>query len=448
MLWMPRSKAVASSNSSYEENSMSAIVDVIGREILDSRGNPTVEADVLLESGVMGRAAVPSGASTGSREAIELRDGDKARYLGKGVLQAVENVNTEICEAVIGVDATEQAFVDQTLQDLDGTENKSRLGANAMLAVSMAVARAAAEESGLPLHRYLGGAGAMAMPVPMMNVINGGVHADNGLDMQEFMIVPVGAQSFREALRCGAEVFHALRGILTDKGLATAVGDEGGFAPRLGKHELAIQTILQAIEAAGYRPGEDVALALDCASSEFFEDGEYTLRSEGLSLKAVEFADYLAAWVDKYPILSIEDGMAENDWGGWKSLTDRLGGRVQLVGDDLFVTNTRYLKKGIEQGIANSILIKVNQIGTLTETLAAIEMAKRARYTAVISHRSGETEDTTIADIAVATNAMQIKTGSLSRSDRLAKYNQLLRIEEDLGDTASYPGRGAFYQLR
>jgi len=427
---------------------MSAIVDVIGREILDSRGNPTVEADVLLESGVMGRAAVPSGASTGSREAIELRDGDKARYLGKGVLQAVENVNTEICEAVIGVDATEQAFVDQTLLDLDGTENKSRLGANAMLAVSMAVARAAAEESGLPLHRYLGGAGAMAMPVPMMNVINGGAHADNGLDMQEFMIVPVGAQSFREALRCGAEVFHALRGILTDKGLATAVGDEGGFAPRLGKHELAIQTILQAIEAAGYRPGEDVALALDCASSEFYEDGEYTLRSEGLSLKAAEFADYLAAWVDKYPILSIEDGMAENDWDGWKALTDRLGDRVQLVGDDLFVTNTRYLKKGIEQGIANSILIKVNQIGTLTETLAAIEMAKRARYTAVISHRSGETEDTTIADIAVATNAMQIKTGSLSRSDRLAKYNQLLRIEEDLGDTASYPGRGAFYQLR
>jgi len=427
---------------------MSAIVDVIGREILDSRGNPTVEADVLLESGVMGRAAVPSGASTGSREAIELRDGDKARYLGKGVLQAVENVNTEICEAVIGVDATEQAFVDQTLLDLDGTENKSRLGANAMLAVSMAVARAAAEESGLPLHRYLGGAGAMAMPVPMMNVINGGAHADNGLDMQEFMIVPVGAQSFREALRCGAEVFHALRGILTDKGLATAVGDEGGFAPRLGKHELAIQTILQAIEAAGYRPGEDVALALDCASSEFYEDGEYTLRSEGLSLKAAEFADYLAAWADKYPILSIEDGMAENDWDGWKALTDRLGDRVQLVGDDLFVTNTRYLKKGIEQGIANSILIKVNQIGTLTETLAAIEMAKRARYTAVISHRSGETEDTTIADIAVATNAMQIKTGSLSRSDRLAKYNQLLRIEEDLGDTASYPGRGAFYQLR
>ncbi|MCW5576269.1 MAG: phosphopyruvate hydratase [Burkholderiales bacterium] len=427
---------------------MSAIVDVIGREILDSRGNPTVEADVLLESGILGRAAVPSGASTGSREAIELRDGDKQRYGGKGVLQAVEHVNTEICEAVIGVDATEQAFVDRTLLDLDGTENKSRLGANAMLAVSMAVARAAAEESGLPLHRYLGGAGAMAMPVPMMNVINGGAHADNGLDMQEFMIVPVGAGSFREALRCGAEVFHALRKLLADRGLATAVGDEGGFAPRLPKHEAAIQAILEAVEAAGYRPGEDVALALDCASSEFFEDGEYTLRSEGLSLKAPEFADYLATWVDKYPIVSIEDGMAENDWDGWKALTEKLGSRVQLVGDDLFVTNTQYLKRGIEQGIANSILIKVNQIGTLTETLAAIEMAKRARYTAVISHRSGETEDTTIADIAVATNAMQIKTGSLSRTDRLAKYNQLLRIEEDLGDTASYPGRGAFYQLR
>ncbi len=427
---------------------MSAIVDVIGREILDSRGNPTVEADVLLESGIMGRAAVPSGASTGSREAIELRDGDKQRYGGKGVLQAVEHVNTEICEAVIGVDATEQAFVDRTLLDLDGTENKSRLGANAMLAVSMAVARAAAEESGLPLHRYLGGAGAMAMPVPMMNVINGGAHADNGLDMQEFMIVPVGAQSFRDALRCGAEVFQTLRKLLADRGLATAVGDEGGFAPRLPKHEAAIQVILEAVEAAGYRPGEDVALALDCASSEFFEDGEYTLRSEGLSLKAPEFADYLTAWVDKYPIVSIEDGMAENDWDGWKVLTQKLGGRVQLVGDDLFVTNTQYLRRGIEQGIANSILIKVNQIGTLTETLAAIEMAKRARYTAVISHRSGETEDTTIADIAVATNAMQIKTGSLSRTDRLAKYNQLLRIEEDLGDTASYPGRGAFYQLR
>ena len=427
---------------------MSAIVDVIGREILDSRGNPTVEADVLLESGIIGRAAVPSGASTGSREAMELRDGDKSRYGGKGVMQAVENVNTEICEAIIGVDATEQTFIDQTLLDLDGTENKSRLGANAMLAVSMAVARAAAEESGLPLHRYLGGAGAMAMPVPMMNVINGGAHADNGLDMQEFMLVPVGAESFREALRCGSEIFHMLRKLLSNRGLATAVGDEGGFAPRLPRHEAAIQIILEAIEAAGYRPGEDVALALDCASSEFYEDGEYTLRSEGLKLKAPEFADYLAAWVDKYPIISIEDGMSENDWDGWKILTDKLGSRVQLVGDDLFVTNTKYLKRGIEQGIANSILIKVNQIGTLTETLAAIEMAKRARYTAVISHRSGETEDTTIADIAVATNAMQIKTGSLSRSDRLAKYNQLLRIEEDLGDTASYPGRGAFYQLR
>jgi enolase len=427
---------------------MSAIVDVIAREILDSRGFPTVEADALLESGVLGRAAVPSGASTGSREAIELRDGDKSRYGGRGVLKAVEHINTEICEAVIGVDATEQCFVDRTLIDLDGTENKSRLGANAILAVSLAVAKAAAEESGLPLHRYLGGAGAMAMPVPMMNVINGGVHADNSLDMQEFMIVPVGMGSFREALRCGAEVFHALKKLLADRGLATAVGDEGGFAPRLPKHEAALKVIIEAVEAAGYRPGEDVALALDCASSEFFEDGEYTLAAEGLTLKAAEFVDYLAAWVDKYPIVSIEDGMAENDWAGWKLLTDRLGKKVQLVGDDLFVTNTKYLKRGIEQGVANSILIKVNQIGTLTETLSAIEMAKRARYTAVVSHRSGETEDTTIADIAVAANAMQIKTGSLSRSDRLSKYNQLLRIEEDLGETAIYPGRDAFYQLR
>ena len=427
---------------------MSAIVDVIAREILDSRGYPTVEADVLLESGVLGRAAVPSGASTGSREAIELRDGDAKRFGGKGVLKAVENVNTEICEAIIGVDATEQCFVDRTLIDLDGTENKSRLGANAILAVSMAVAKAAAEESGLPLHRYLGGAGAMAMPVPMMNVINGGVHADNSLEMQEFMIIPVGMASFRGALRCGAEVFHTLKKLLADRGLATAVGDEGGFAPRLPKHEAAIKVIIEAIEAAGYRPGEQVALGLDCASSEFYEDGEYTLAAEGLSMKADEFVNYLAAWVDKYPIISIEDGMAEDDWEGWKLLTDRLGKKVQLVGDDLFVTNTKYLKRGIEQGVANSILIKVNQIGTLTETLAAIEMAKRARYTAVISHRSGETEDTTIADIAVATNALQIKTGSLSRSDRLAKYNQLLRIEEDLGDSASYPGRSAFYQLR
>ena len=427
---------------------MSAIVDVVAREILDSRGNPTVEADVLLESGVLGRAAVPSGASTGSREAIELRDGDKARYGGKGVLKAVEHVNTELCEAIIGVDATEQSFVDTTLIELDGTENKARLGANAILAVSLAVAKAAAEESGLPLHRYIGGAGAMAMPVPMMNVINGGVHADNGLDMQEFMLLPLGMKSFREALRCGAEVFQTLKKILHDRGLATAVGDEGGFAPRLPNHEAAIKVIIEAIEAAGYAPGDEVALALDCASSEFHADGEYTLRAEGVSMKASQFVDFLEAWVDKYPILSIEDGMAENDWDGWKVLTQRLGDRVQLVGDDLFVTNTRYLERGIKEGIANSILIKVNQIGTLTETLAAIEMAKRARYTAVVSHRSGETEDTTIADIAVATNAMQIKTGSLSRSDRLAKYNQLLRIEEDLGDTATYPGRSAFYQLR
>jgi len=427
---------------------MSAIVDVIAREILDSRGNPTVEADVLLESGVLGRAAVPSGASTGSREAIELRDGDKARYGGKGVLKAVENINTEICEAIIGVDATEQGFVDKTLNDLDGTENKSRLGANAILAVSLAVAKAAAEESGLPLHRYLGGAGPMSMPVPMMNVINGGVHSDNGLDLQEFMILPVGMSSFHEALRCGAEVFQALKKLLTERGLATAVGDEGGFAPRLPNHEAAIEVILEAIEAAGYRPGEDVALGLDCASSEFYKNGVYVLASESASLKAGQFVDYLARWVDKYPIVSIEDGMAEDDWDGWKLLTDRLGKKVQLVGDDLFVTNTRYLEKGIAEGVANSILIKVNQIGTLTETFAAMEMAKRARYTSVISHRSGETEDTTIADIAVATNALQIKTGSLCRSDRLAKYNQLLRIEEDLGDAVSYPGRAAFYQLR
>ncbi|MGH8632601.1 MAG: phosphopyruvate hydratase, partial [Burkholderiales bacterium] len=414
----------------------------------DSRGQPTVEADVLLESGVMGRAAVPSGASTGSREAIELRDGDAGRYGGKGVLKAVENINTEICEAVIGVDATEQSFVDKALIDLDGTENKSRLGANAVLAVSLAVAKAAAEESGLPLHRYLGGAGAMAMPVPMMNVINGGVHADSSLDMQEFMIVPVGFTSFREALRCGAEVFYALRKLLADRGLSTTVGDEGGFAPRLPKHEAAIKTILDAIEAAGYQPADQVALALDCASSEFFEDGEYTLAAEGLAMNSAQFVDYLAAWVEKYPIISIEDGMAEDDWDGWKLLTKRLGKKVQLVGDDLFVTNTRFLKQGIDRGVANSILIKVNQIGTLTETFAAIEMAKRAGYTSVVSHRSGETEDTTIADIAVASNALQIKTGSPSRSDRLAKYNQLLRIEEDLGETASYPGRGAFYQLR
>jgi len=427
---------------------MSAIVDVIAREILDSRGNPTVEADVLLESGVMGRAAAPSGASTGSREAIELRDGDAARYGGKGVLKAVESINTEICEAVIGVDATEQSFVDRTLIDLDGTENKSRLGANAILAVSLAVAKAAAEESGLPLHRYLGGAGALSMPVPMMNVINGGAHADNGLEMQEFMVVPVGFTSFREALRCGAEIFQVLKKLLKDRGLSTAVGDEGGFAPRIPKHETAIRTVIEAIEAAGYQPGEQVALALDCASSEFFEDGEYTLAAEGLSMTAEQFVDYLSSLVDKYPIISIEDGMAEDDWDGWKLLTRRLGKKVQLVGDDLLVTYPRYIRQAIEKGVANSVLIQVNQIGTLTETFAAIEMAKRSGYTSVVSHRSGETEDTTIADIAVASNALQIKCGSLSRSDRLAKYNQLLRIEEDLGEAASYPGRGAFYQLR
>ena len=428
---------------------MSAIVDIVGREILDSRGNPTVECDVLLESGTMGRAAVPSGASTGSREAIELRDGDKARYLGKGVLKAVEHVNTEISEAVLGLDASEQAFLDKTLIDLDGTENKSRLGANAMLAVSMAVARAAAEESGLPLYRYFGGSGGMQMPVPMMNVVNGGAHANNNLDLQELMIIPVGAPSFREALRYGAEVFHALKKIIDAKGMSTAVGDEGGFAPSVQNHEAAIQMILEAIDKAGYTAGEQIALGLDCAASEFYKDGQYVLEGEGgLKLTAPAWTDILATWVDKYPIISIEDGMAEGDWDGWKHLTDKLGKKVQLVGDDLFVTNTRILKEGIDKRIANSILIKINQIGTLTETFAAIEMAKRAGYTAVISHRSGETEDSTIADIAVGTNAGQIKTGSLSRSDRMAKYNQLLRIEEDLGDIAVYPGRAAFYNLR
>jgi enolase len=427
---------------------MSAIVDIVGREILDSRGNPTVECDVLLESGTMGRAAVPSGASTGSREAIELRDGDKKRYLGKGVLKAVEHINTEISEAVLGLDASEQAFLDKTLIDLDGTENKSRLGANAMLAVSMAVARAAAEEAGLPLYRYFGGMGSVQMPVPMMNVMNGGEHANNNLDLQELMIIPVGAPSFREALRWGAEVFHALKKILHDKGISTAVGDEGGFAPNVENHEAAILMILEAIDKAGYVAGEQIALGLDCAASEFYKDGKYELEGEGLSLTAQEWTDMLATWVDKYPIISIEDGMAEGDWDGWKVLTDRLGEKVQIVGDDLFVTNTKILKEGIDKGIANSILIKINQIGTLSETFAAIEMAKRAGYTAVISHRSGETEDSTISDIAVGTNAGQIKTGSLSRSDRMAKYNQLLRIEEDLGDVAVYPGRAAFYNLR
>lgn len=426
---------------------MSTIVDIIGREIIDSRGNPTVECDVLLESGVMGRAAVPSGASTGSREAIELRDGDAGRYGGKGVLKAVENINTEISEAVLGLDATEQAYVDRTLIELDGSDNKGNLGANAMLAVSMAVARAAAEESGLPLYRYFGGSGQMSLPVPMMNVINGGAHANNNLDLQEFMIIPVGAPSFREALRFGAETFHALKKLINDAGMPTAVGDEGGFAPSVDSHEAALQLIMQAIEKAGYRPGDDIAIGLDCASSEFFKDGKYHLSGEKKVLTAPEFTKLLSDWCQKYPIISIEDGMAENDWDGWKHLTERLGKSVQLVGDDLFVTNTRILQEGIKAGVANSILIKINQIGTLTETFAAIEMAKRAGYTSVVSHRSGETEDTTIADIAVATNALQIKTGSMSRSDRIAKYNQLLRIEEDLGDTASYPGMDAFYHL-
>ncbi|PKO35713.1 MAG: phosphopyruvate hydratase [Betaproteobacteria bacterium HGW-Betaproteobacteria-7] len=427
---------------------MSSIVDVVAREILDSRGNPTVEADVLLESGVMGRAAVPSGASTGTREAIELRDGDKSRYLGKGVMQAVENINTEISEAIIGLDAQEQAFIDQTMIDLDGTDNKSRLGANAILAVSMAVAKAAAEESGLPLYRYFGGMAPMQMPVPMMNIINGGEHANNSLDIQEFMVMPVGANTFREALRCGAEIFHALKKLLDKAGHSTAVGDEGGFAPNLGSHAEALQLIMQAIEAAGYVPGQDVLLALDCAASEFYKDGKYHLSGEGLQLSSAQFTDYLANLADQFPIVSIEDGMSEADWDGWKLLTDRLGSKVQIVGDDIFVTNTRIFKEGIQKGIANSILIKINQIGTLSETFAAVEMAKRAGYTAVISHRSGETEDSTIADIAVGLNAGQIKTGSLSRSDRIAKYNQLLRIEEDLGDTASYPGRETFYNLR
>jgi len=427
---------------------MSAIVDIVGREILDSRGNPTIECDVLLESGTMGRAAVPSGASTGSREAIELRDGDKSRYGGKGVLRAVEHVNTEISESVLGLDASEQAFLDKTLIDLDGSDNKGRLGANATLAVSMAVARAAAEESGLPLYRYFGGMGGMQLPLPMMNVINGGAHANNNLDLQEFMILPVGAPTFREAVRYGAEVFHALKKIIDGKGMPTSVGDEGGFAPNVANHEAAIQLILEAIDQAGYKAGEQIAIGLDCAASEFFKDGKYHLAGEKLQLSAAEWTDMLAGWCDKYPIVSIEDGMHEGDWDGWKLLTDKLGRKVQLVGDDLFVTNTKILQEGIDKGIANSILIKINQIGTLTETFAAIEMAKRAGYTAVISHRSGETEDSTIADIAVGSNAGQIKTGSMSRSDRIAKYNQLLRIEEDLGDVASFPGRDALYSIR
>ena len=426
---------------------MSAIIDILAREILDSRGNPTVECDVLLESGVMGRAAVPSGASTGEKEALELRDGDKQRYLGKGVLKAVENINNQIAEVVIGLEASEQAEIDRAMLALDGTENKSVLGANATLAVSMAVAKAAAEDAGLPLYRYIGGAGPMSLPVPMMNVINGGAHANNSLDIQEFMIMPVGAKSFREALRCGAEVFHNLKKVCNYKGYSTTVGDEGGFAPNLASHEDAIKLILEAVEKAGYVAGEDVLLALDCASSEFYKDGKYHLSAENLSLDSQGFADYLANLVDKYPIISIEDGMSEHDWDGWKILTDRLGKKVQLVGDDAFVTNPKILAEGIEKGIANALLVKVNQIGTLSETLQAVDLAKRNRYTCVMSHRSGETEDATIADLAVATNCMQIKTGSLSRSDRIAKYNQLLRIEEELGVNAVYPGKKAFYQL-
>jgi enolase len=427
---------------------MTAIVDVIAREILDSRGNPTVEADVLLESGIIGRAAVPSGASTGAREAIELRDQDPSRYLGKGVLKAVEHVNTEICESIIGLDASEQAFIDKTLIELDGTETKARLGANAILAVSMACAKASADEAGLSLYRYLGGAAPMQMPVPMMNIINGGAHADNVLDIQEFMIIPAGLPSFREALRAGVEIFHTLKKILHAEKMSTAVGDEGGFAPNLANNEAAIQYVLKAIEEAGYVAGQDVMIGLDCAASEFRKDGKYRFEAEKLAFSSAQFTDVLATWCDKYPIVSVEDGMAEDDWDGWALLTEKLGKKVQLVGDDLFVTNTKILREGIARGVANSILIKVNQIGTLSETFAAIEMAKRAGYTSVISHRSGETEDTTIADIAVATNALQIKTGSASRSDRMAKYNQLLRIEEELGDAASYPGKSAFYNLK
>ena len=427
---------------------MTAIVEVVAREILDSRGNPTVEADVLLESGVMGRAAVPSGASTGSREAIELRDGDAQRYFGKGVLKAVEHVNTEICEAIIGLDVSEQAHIDGVLIELDGTENKSRLGANAILAVSVACAKAAAEECGLPLYRYLGGSAPRRMPVPMMNVINGGAHANNNLDFQEFMVLPVGFQSFREALRCGSEIFHTLKKMIDKAGMSTAVGDEGGFAPSLPSNEAALQWIVKAIEEAGYVPGSDVLLGMDCAASEFFKDGKYRFEAEKLAYNPQQFTDLMASWCDKYPIITIEDGMAEQDWDGWEILTEKLGDDVQLVGDDIFVTNTRILAEGIRRGIANSVLIKINQIGTLSETFECVEMAKRAGYTCVISHRSGETEDSTIADIAVGTNAMQIKTGSLSRSDRTAKYNQLLRIEEELGEGAVYAGKEAFYQLR
>jgi enolase len=425
---------------------MSEIVDVRAREVLDSRGNPTVEVDVITADGAIGRAAVPSGASTGSREALELRDGDKSRYGGKGVLKACANVNGELKDAVNGMDVADQEAVDRKMIDLDGTDNKGRLGANAILGVSMAAAHAAAQEQSLPLYQYLG-EDAKTLPVPMMNIINGGEHADNSVDFQEFMILPVGASRLREAVRYGAEVFHALKSVLNGRGLATGVGDEGGFAPDLPSNEAAIEVILEAIDKAGFKAGQDIFLGMDVAASEFYEDGTYNLKGEGRKLDAAGMTDLLIDWCDQYPILSIEDGLAEGDWEGWKDHTDRLGGKVQLVGDDLFVTNTKILQEGIDEGIANSILIKVNQIGSLTETFEAIRMAEAAGYTAVVSHRSGETEDTTIADLVVAAGTGQIKTGSLSRSDRVAKYNQLMRIEDQLGDAAVYPGRGAFKHL-
>jgi enolase len=430
---------------------MSEIIDIYAREILDSRGNPTLECEVFLESGAFGRAAVPSGASTGEREALELRDGDKGRYLGKGVLQAVDNVNNRIADELIGMEASDQVGIDQRMLEIDGTEFKSNLGANAILGVSLAVAKAAAEEAGLPLYKYIGGANARELPLPMMNIINGGAHADNNVDIQEFMIMPAGASCFAEALRMGAEIFHALKGVLKAKGYNTAVGDEGGFAPNLKSNEEALEVIMEAIVKAGYKPGEDIVLALDVASSELFdkEKGTYTLENEAQKVKSrEEMVQFYENLVAKYPIISIEDGMAENDWDGWKLMTDRLGKKIQIVGDDLFVTNPAILKEGIRKGIANSILIKLNQIGTLTETLEAIEMAKRAGYTTVISHRSGETEDTTLADLAVAVNAGQIKTGSLCRTDRVAKYNQLLRIEDELDNIALFKGHDVFYNVK
>jgi enolase len=427
---------------------MTTIGNVYAREVLDSRGNPTVEVEVYLESGARGRAIVPSGASTGAYEAVELRDGDKSRYLGKGVIKAVDNVNDIIAPELIGMDALDQVGIDQKMIELDGTPNKAKLGANAILAVSMAVARASSDALDIPLYVYLGGFNAKQLPVPMMNIINGGAHADNNVDVQEFMVIPVGAPTFKEALRTGAEIFHALKTVLKEKGLNTAVGDEGGFAPNFASNEEAITTILTAIELAGYKAGVDVFLGMDVASTEFYKDGKYHLEGEGKSYTSAEFVDFLADWADRYPIISIEDGCSEDDWEGWKLLTEKLGGKVQLVGDDLFVTNTERLGRGIDENIGNSILVKVNQIGTLTETFDAIEMAKRAGYTAVISHRSGESEDSTIADIAVATNAGQIKTGAPSRTDRVAKYNQLLRIEDQLRDTAIYAGKKAFYNLK